>query len=378
MAQGRAAGREGRRRRCQALSIHLGDADAFRSAVLTQILLPLTAARLGLLALLTAGLVGERVARNRREHQARRRRRGFAEVLERRDAGELWGLADVATRSVSARGDLVDALAMTGWTTGPVFAGHEGLTRAARRDAEHRDVARRAIGASLLGVVGGADSVSLLEQLMRADPDYELRLIAARGLRVTGGDDAAWELIRGLRDRVLPTDRILEQVGRQFAAPALLQALQIADFNSVRADLADALGLAAYMPAAHALGGLVRFGSERERTKACRALGRLGDPIVVPLLTRAMDDDSWVVRAQAATALGACAAPAAVGPLALALADRSWWVRANSASSLRLCGIAGLSALRHAARNHPDRYARDRALEALALEAASTRHAVAA
>ena len=154
--------------------------------------------------------------------------------------------------------------------------------------------------------------------------------------------------------------------------------MQIADFHDVRAHIADALGLAAYAPAAHALGGLVRFGNERERTKACRALGRLGDPIVVPLLTRAMVDESWVVRAQAATALGASGQLAAVAPLARALADRNWWVRANSASSLRLCGDAGLAALRHAATQHPDRYARDRALEALALETASARHAVAA
>jgi HEAT repeat protein len=346
--------------------------------VLTQILLPLTIASLGLLALLTGGLVLERVARNRREQQAWTRRKSYAEVLAHGHWSEAQQLALSAARSVTARGDLVDALALTGWTTGPVFAEFDALSVAVADDVEHRDVARRAIGASLLGVIGGAGSIALLQHLMREDGDYELRLIAARALRIVGGDEAAWELIRGLRDRVLPTDRLLEQLGRPFAAHALLQAMQIADFNEVRADIADALGLAAYAPAAHALGGLVRFGNERERTKACRALGRLGDPIVVPLLTRAMADDSWVVRAQAATALGRSGQFAAVSPLASALADQNWWVRANSAASLRLCGAAGLAALRHAAAEHPDRYARDRALEALALEAASTRHAVAA
>jgi HEAT repeat protein len=346
--------------------------------VLTQILLPLTIASLGLLALLTAGLVLERVARNRREQRAWTRRRSYAEVLATGRPGEVQRLAVSAACSASARGDLVDALALTGWTTGPVFAAHDSLAAAAAGDTAHRDVARRAIGASLLGVIGGAESLALLDRLMREDPDYELRLIAARALRVVGGDEAAWELILGLRDDVLPKDRILEQLGRPFAARALLQAMQIADFHEVRADIADALGLAGYAPAAHALGGLVRFGSERERTKASRALGRLGDPVVVPLLTRALEDESWVVRAQAATALGACAHAEAVAPLAAALADRNWWVRANSAASLRLCGPAGLAALRHAATEHVDRYARDRALEALALEAASFRHAAAA
>ncbi len=346
--------------------------------MLTQILLPLTFASLGLLALLTCGLVLERVARNRRERLAWTRRKQYAEVLANGHWSEVQQLAVAASRSIAARGDLVDALALSGWTTGPVFAEYDVLAVAAADDVEHRNVARRAVGAALLGVIGGSESVALLQHLMREDGDYELRLIAARSLRIVGGDEAAWELIRGLRDAVLPRDRILEQLGRPFAAPSLLQAMQIADFNDVRADIADALGLAAYAPAAHALGGLVRFGTERERTKACRALGRLGDPIVVPLLTRAMEDESWIVRAQAATALGACAESAAVSPLARALSDQNWWVRANSASSLRRCGAAGLAALRHAAAEHPDRYARDRAREALALEAASTRHAVAA
>lgn len=344
----------------------------------TQILLPLTAASLGLLGLLTCGLVCERVARNRRERQARQRRTTYAEVLSHGCAAEIDALVRGAVRSVAARGDLVDALALTGWSTGPVFAGNDALQAAATGDAGHRDVAQRAIGASLLGVIGGAAPIELLQRLLRKDADYELRLVAARALRVMGGDEAAWVLLRGLRDGVLPADRILEQLGRPFAAHALLQAMQIADFNAVRADVADALGLAAYAPAAHALGGLVRFGGERERTKACRALGRIGDPVVLPLLTRAMEDDSWVVRAQAATALGACAHEAAVAPLARALSDTSWWVRANSAASLRRCGVAGISALRQAAANHPDRYARDRALEALALEAASSRRLAAA
>jgi HEAT repeat protein len=346
--------------------------------LLPQILVPLTAGSLGLLILLTAGLVCERVARNRRERAAWLRRQDYAAVLAGLDAAEIAGLGDAAARSFAARGDLIDAVALAGWSTGPVFAGHAELYRAAADDVEHRDVSRRAVGAGLLGVIGGEQSVELLQYLMREDSDYELRLIAARSLRVIGGDEAAWALIRGLRDRVMPVDRILEQVGRPFAAPALLLAMQIADFTDVRADLAEGLGLAAYAPAAHALGGLVRFGSERERTKACRALGRLGDPIVVPLLSRAMDDEAWVVRAQAATALGACGVPAAVGPLARALADQNWWVRANSATGLRRCGVAGRGALRHAATSHPDRYARDRALEALALEAASTQQAEAA
>jgi HEAT repeat protein len=341
------------------------------SDLLPRILLPLTAGSFGLLMLLTAALIAERVQRNRREQAARTRRMAYAEMIATNDAGTLAQLASLVARSYVARGDLVDALAMAKWPKAAVFPGHPELLQAAQNDAEHRDVARRAVGAALLGVVGTELAVEVLQQMMREDPDRELRLVAARGLRVVGGEQASWALIRGLRDSVIPVDRILEQLGRPFAAHELLHAMQIADFNAVRADIADALGLAGYAPAAHALGGLVRFGNERERIKACRALGRLGNPEVVPLLGRAMKDDVWIVRAQSATALGLCGVPAAVGPLAAALGDENWWVRANCATALRQCGAAGRNALRFAAQHHPDRYARDRALEALALDAAA-------
>lgn len=340
------------------------------SDFLTQILVPITLASSGLLVLLTTALCAERIARNRRERLAWERRTSYGEILAEHDRREIGQLADRAARSFPARCDLVDALALTRWSTGPVFAGHAALRGSAERDALHRDSARRGVGAALLGVIGGPDAAAVLTQLMGGDPDIELRLIAARALRVIGNDDAAWALLRGLRDGVLPTARIVEQLGRPFAAPAQVEALQIDEYRHVQADIAEALGLAAYLPAAQAIARLAAEGDERERIKACRALGRLADPLIVPLLIRALDDEAWAVRAQAATALGLCGHASAVAPLAHALADHNWWVRANSASSLRRCGGAGLDALRDAAATQPDRYARDRALEALALERA--------
>jgi HEAT repeat protein len=342
------------------------------SDFLTQILVPLTLASSVLLVLLTTALCAERIARNRRERLAREGRKSCGEILATHNPFEMEQLANRAARAFPSRCNLVDALVLTRWSTGPVFAGHAALCRTAERDTANRDSARRGVGAALLGVIGGVDAAALLTRLMREDPDIELRLIAARALRVIGDDVAAWDLLRGLRDGVLPTARLVEQLGRPFAASALLEALQIEEFHSVRGDIAEALGLGGSLPAAQAIARLAAEGGERERIKACRALGRLADSLVVPLLIRALDDEAWAVRAPPATALGACGHASAVAPLARALADHNWWVRANSASSLRLCGAAGLDALRHAAASHPDRYARDRALEALALESART------
>jgi HEAT repeat protein len=75
-----------------------------------------------------------------------------------------------------------------------------------------------------------------------------------------------------------------------------------------------------------------------------------------------------VIRAQAAKSLGALGADDGRRALEAALADQAWWVRANAATSLRQLGDAGMAALRRAARSE-DRFARDRAREALSLSA---------
>ena len=51
------------------------------------------------------------------------------------------------------------------------------------------------------------------------------------------------------------------------------------------------------------------------------------------------------------------------------MGDRAWWVRARAAEALQALGPPGLVALRKCARLHPDPFARERAAEALMLEA---------
>ena len=253
------------------------------SDFLTQILIPLTVGSSVLLILLTTALCAERVARNRRERLAGERRTSYGEILAAHNPFELEQLADRAARAYASRCDLVDSLVLTRWSTGPVFAGHSALSRAVARDTVNRDSARRGVGAALLGVIGGAEAAALATRLMREDPDIELRLIAARALRVIGDDLAARDLLGGLRDGVLPTARLVEQLGRPFAARAMVEALPNEEFHDVRGDIAEALGLAGWLPAAQAIALLATGGGERERIKACRALGRLGDPLVVPI-----------------------------------------------------------------------------------------------
>jgi HEAT repeat protein len=54
-------------------------------------------------------------------------------------------------------------------------------------------------------------------------------------------------------------------------------------------------------------------------------------------------------------------------PLAAALADRTWWVRRHAAYALTRLGQPGVDALRRVAAYGTDRYAREIALESLAI-----------
>jgi HEAT repeat protein len=244
------------------------------------------------------------------------------------------------------------------------------LMSAAASDTRSRDAVRRTVGADVLAALGDEGDVARVGALVCSDPDVEVRQSLARALARRGDDAAAWRLIEALRDGALPADRLIEQLGRPFAVAALLVAVRTSAFAAIRADLVEALGLARHAPAGFAIAMVLRDGAVRERIKSCRALGRIRGRAGVAPLVGALDDEVPVVRALAARALAEIGDPRAVERLTRVLADPSWWVRANAGEALRRCGPCGLVALRHAL-DHPDRFVRDRAREALALVAAT-------
>jgi HEAT repeat protein len=112
---------------------------------------------------------------------------------------------------------------------------------------------------------------------------------------------------------------------------------------------------------------LLARGSLEERISAARALASVGGRRSRPELERALRDEEWPLRAQAAKALGRIAVKRAVPALEAVLDDPAWWVRANAAEALRQLGDPGRAALERTL-DHQDRYARDRAREALAMD----------
>ena len=230
---------------------------------------------------------------------------------------------------------------------------------------------QRARGALLAGVLGLSEPIARLAALLE-DPDVDARQAACRALGMLASDDAAWVLTRALDGGRVNPDRVLEELERPWAAPVLELAIAAPAFAPVRSLLAEALGCAGDASATPALVALLESGSDEERTRACRALARTHSRAGIPALCRALVDTAWQVRAQAALALGAIGRgdQKTVMALEAGLTDPQWWVRANCASALVSIGPKGVAGLERALASD-DRFARDRAREALALRAAA-------
>jgi HEAT repeat protein len=341
------------------------------NAFVAEVAAPLIAVSVLVLALLSTVLVAARRRRAYREDRRRADRALILAALTSGDARLVVHVVQQATASGAVREQLVEALRVAPSTLPRISeVDASGLAAVCVAETRHRNAVRRALGAELLAQVGSEAELADVTRLLHDDPDPEVRRVAARGLARRGDEAAAWRLITALVEAVLPPDRILEQLGHAFATPTLVDALHLEQLRPVHADLVEALGLARDQRAVFAVARLLRDGTERERIKACRALGRIGRDEVVPMLIEALSDASEVVRAVAARALGEIGDKRAVPKLAQHLADPSWWVRANAAEALRWCGPTGIAALT-AALGHRSQLASARAAEALALHRAA-------
>lgn len=332
---------------------------------------PLTVGSVVVLIALSILLVVARVRRDRREAVQRARRARVARALDSDDANAVLAVTLDAVADVETRCDLADAL-RDDPTRADAARRHAPrvLVALAIRDTRHHSAIRRALGAELVALLGRADDLPHVARVLHTEADRQARRVAARALSRRGDPAAARHLMDALVRESLPPDRIVEQLGKPFAVEPMVAALSSPVYAEVRPDLIAALGLARDPLSVLAVSRFVREGDRMERLRACRALGRLGRPEAVPLLIFAMGDASHTVRAMAAKSLGELADPRAVSVLAVSLRDTYWWVRANAAEALRRCGPAGVTALEQAL-HLDDRFARDRAAEALALHHAA-------
>lgn len=194
------------------------------------------------------------------------------------------------------------------------------------------------------------------------DRHEQVRLIAARALADMGDTRVVRPLLASLsgssRWAAIQAASILTTLGR-VAADTLAAVLREeaatpggGDPRRIRL-LLDALAEAGDRDAAEAVAPFLAHRDADLRARAARVLGRLGGAGgTARLLTPALDDPSWPVRAQAAAALlDAPLDAATLDALALRLSDSAYWVRVNAAETLAY---------------HPDPRARQRLVAALA------------
>ncbi|WP_354699096.1 hypothetical protein DSM112329_04803 [Paraconexibacter sp. AEG42_29] len=325
-------------------------------------------------AIFTVPLVGLLVAvvvrkalRDRAEPRRARRRAMLDDALRRHDVtplaraatGGLWQQADVlAALEHGAPADV--AAVHTALAETSAGAHVEVFLRAELRSRSPSRRGRAVLLAGTLRLRALQHGVARLH----ADPHPDVRLAACTALERYATSDSARHLVTALAAGRIGPSRIVERLAHPWAVGPLLALLPTIADGRVRAQLHRALGLAGDPLALPALRLAALGGTDEERICAVRALGQLGDPAAQAEVLTSLTDPVWEVRAQAATAAPAVAGAAAVGTLRVAMGDHAWWVRANAADALARLGPVGRAALQAVA-SGPDRYAAERAQEAL-------------
>jgi HEAT repeat protein len=314
-----------------------------------------------------------KLRRDRREARNADHRSSLRAAL--RDGGRaLDDLLLQAVKRTSAQVDLAAVLPAAIRADGEAVrvrardaAERAGLAAALEQRLHARRATARGSAAMLAGQLGLSSTTATLGHML-ADPDDDVRLVAAGALGQLATGAAADALVAGLAHRMLAPERLIERLGGVWATPTILARLrdEVAPLDAVaRSWLARALGLAADTRAESTLVDLLESPELEIRVSAVRALATCGTDACRTAVIRALEDDAWEVRAQAALTLGELGVIEAVPVLAVNLCHRAWWVRANAATALGRLGAPGIHALRRAA-DGDDAYAAERAAEVLA------------
>jgi HEAT repeat protein len=218
---------------------------------------------------------------------------------------------------------------------------------------------RRLVAARL--AIGPAEHVALSLEAALDDPDYQVRLAAARSLAELRAIRSVRLLVDKLGLAAEHNSRVLYYIFRQLV-PALndqLVALLQSECSAVIKELAlDALGHSGDGAMVEPISRLLNDSSPEVRAKALRALTDLGYPEAGPRALRALADPAWWVRTQAAICVGRVGFLPALPLLAELLADKQWWVRFRAAEALYALGEKGRALLKAAAEATGGRAAR--------------------
>ena len=188
-----------------------------------------------------------------------------------------------------------------------------------------------------LGRSGRSEARPLLIEAALQDPDRDVRINAIAGAIAVRGEGVDAMLRAALDDE---DDNVKAAGVRGLAndpsAVDEVEPLLQSDSATLRATVADALGRMGQPKVVPSLIRVAADPEEQVRSRVAFALGRLADPSAVATLTRMLDDERWEVRANAAQALGMIGDPSARPALERAADEPNGYVRSATDKALDL------------------------------------------
>jgi HEAT repeat protein len=257
-----------------------------------------------------------------------------------------------------------------------VLADH-GVDRWFMRRARRGHLTARLDAIEALGKARLPQALDVLLELLQ-HPKPVVRRMAARAAAVTlaimppepGPDGPHARFIAALQRADLHSGVVEESLLllETRAGPILRELLATPDLpDSLHWVVLETIGRLGLADMADQVAGSTDHPDPELRAAAFRALRRLGS---VPesahgRVLDAVDDEVDFVRVQAAHAAGFLTAEAALPALEPRLVDDSWWVRRAAAGSLARLGEAGMAVVKRAAKTHPEKAAREMAVQVL-------------
>jgi HEAT repeat protein len=222
-----------------------------------------------------------------------------------------------------------------------------GAVDAARAQAQSRRALARAQAGEFLGESGSPDAVRDLLRLLE-DSDPKVRWAAARGLGRLGHPTAVEPLLASLDGKhVVPVDVVADALFqiRECPVPLLRQGLESPSVPT-RTVAVELLGRFQALSAADDVIDLLHNDPSVEvRARAARSLGRMGSPRALQPLLSCVESGPVAMRVQAIWALGEIGAPDALPVLSGALMGPSHHISELAADALAAMGPLGVAVL---------------------------------
>jgi HEAT repeat protein len=353
----------------------VGRSDAARLG--TVLLGAVGSAAAALFLLTTYVLAYQHVSTRHERVRGEQRRAWVARWLRVLDGSEAAPTGKLRPEAVEALLALRETLRGSDSTHVAELLERHGAVAALERIAEHARANRRL---DAIVALSSARIPSSMPTLVAGIADSN-RIIAVASARAAARtlartddlfdrDRGAASLARAIDEARLPYGIVEEVVVlAEEAATSLIQVLILRDrprSATVRAAI-DGIGRLKLLVFAEEVMRFLSDPDDEVRAAALRAVVHLG---FLPEASRgnvvtALTDDIDFIRIHAAGAARLLPRTHALSLLSDRLGDRSWWVRRAAADSLVALGPAGLAALGRAVHEHPDRFARDMAEQAL-------------